>query len=102
MNRLVFLVSTMVLTGCTTIPDAPFQPLNSSERLTNKPIVMWEVVDDVDGHCKKLNDKIPKVLTVYGCAQPAKTWCKIYTGKTTTMATLGHELRHCFEGNWHE
>lgn len=28
--------------------------------------------------------------------------CIIYTKPDTSMALLGHELRHCSEGAWHE
>jgi hypothetical protein len=28
--------------------------------------------------------------------------CVIYTAKRLSLAVLGHEVRHCFEGAWHE
>jgi hypothetical protein len=28
--------------------------------------------------------------------------CVIYTAKKLSLAVLGHEVRHCFEGAWHE
>ena len=27
--------------------------------------------------------------------------CTIFTGLRTTLETLGHEVRHCFQGNYH-
>jgi hypothetical protein len=27
--------------------------------------------------------------------------CVIYTAKKLSLAVLGHEVRHCFEGAWH-
>ena len=102
MTRIVFVVL-LFLTGCTTIvSDTPFEALSAEARLTNRTTVIWETVDDVDAICKKLNATITKDSTVYGCAQPTKNYCKIYTGKTTTMPILGHEFRHCFEGNFHK
>jgi hypothetical protein len=37
-----------------------------------------------------------------GCARYNAKSCRIITAKTTTMEILGHELRHCFEGRFHE
>jgi hypothetical protein len=28
--------------------------------------------------------------------------CVIYTARRLSLAVLGHEVRHCFEGAWHE
>ena len=91
------------LHGCASIvPDTHFKTLSVADRLTNRTLVTWETVDDIDLTCKKLNDEIPKRLTVYGCAAISKDYCTIYTGKTTTMPILGHEFRHCFEGKFHK
>jgi hypothetical protein len=32
---------------------------------------------------------------------PNRKLCYIYTGLETTHQILGHELRHCFQGNFH-
>lgn len=45
---------------------------------------------------------------VVGCAKPGPMTCQIYTLKVEKEKreelheTLGHELRHCFEGRWHK
>ena len=43
-------------------------------------------------------------LEVVACAvfvEGDKT-CTIITGEFTSLATVGHEVRHCFEGLWHK
>lgn len=35
--------------------------------------------------CTKFNDQV----------------CIVYTKPNLTLAQLGHEMRHCFEGHWH-
>jgi hypothetical protein len=41
-----------------------------------------------------------KACAVKTTAGPV-TLCDIYTGKQTSLAIIGHEVRHCFEGVWH-
>lgn len=101
MIRFVF-ATVLFLTGCASVPFDSFEALNSAQRLTNKTVVTWEVVDDIDTFCKKRNDSISKDQTVLACAIPTKQYCKIYTSSATSMSALGHEVRHCFEGAWHK
>jgi len=97
---LLMLIS--ILTGCVSLSDNSFKAVKPEKRLTNKTTVMWITVDDVDATCKSLNTSFTKDMNILGCAEMDRNWCKIYTNKNTTMTVLGHELRHCFEGYWHE
>ena len=52
--------------------------------------------------CVKQGAAVPPAFrSLGGCAVYNKYSCTIYTAKTTTMEILGHELRHCFEGKFH-
>lgn len=72
--------------------------------------VNWIVSSDVVQTCNtmfvltksatKYNANI-KACAVKTTAGPV-TLCDIYTGKQTSLAIIGHEVRHCFEGAWHE
>jgi len=92
----------LLLTGCASVSSDLFEAVSSEQRLTNKTVVTWELVDDIDTFCKKRNDSISKDQTVLACAIPTKQYCKIYTASATSMSALGHEIRHCFEGAWHK
>ena len=92
----------LLLTGCASVYPDSFEALNSEQRLTNKTVVTWELVEDIDSFCKKRNNSILKDSIVLACAQPSKQYCKIYTSSVTSMSALGHEVRHCFEGAWHK
>jgi len=35
------------------------------------------------------------------CTRFNDTACVVYTKPNLTLAELGHEMRHCFEGHWH-
>jgi len=104
MKSIIFILVAF-LGGCAFLIITPsFQAMDINDRITNTTVVTWELVDDIDATCRKIIPpvEIEKYTTIYGCAQWSTNMCKIYTSTTTTAAILGHELRHCFEGNWHE
>ena len=67
----------------------------------------WYVVQDVPQTCAmagalkgarvKYNEKVIACAVVFSTSNS----CVIYTAKRLTLAVLGHEVRHCFEGGWH-
>lgn len=65
--------------------------------------VTWLAVENTTSKCKEL---FPEVMNQHffipACAGWSKTECIIVTGTITTHQILGHELRHCFEGHYHE
>lgn len=64
--------------------------------------VSWMAVDDVDARCRE-DMEISPFQTVKGCTYYSlkNRKCTIITGKSTDTSTLGHELRHCFDGSFH-
>lgn len=93
----------LMLTGCATS-----QVVNPSyniqfEARPNMPekTIRWVVVEDVSRFCQA---KMPSLgnQRVLACSEYNNRQCTIYTGRTTDMAQVGHELRHCFEGQWHQ
>ncbi len=71
---------------------------------TTPSVIRWVVSEDPDSECRqvsgqKLQDRrgVIRACAVY----TAKT-CTIITGSETSHAILGHELRHCFEGRFHD
>jgi len=96
MKGYVFVV--LLLVGCSTFTAKPYE-----ERVTEATIVTWLTFDDIEKECIKAGSKDPGPLrNILGCVRYSAKTCRIYTGKTTTMETLGHELRHCFEGKFHQ
>lgn len=83
-----------------------FRPLPSEKRTMNEVLVRWEVRDDVTTYCAKtvgMGWEQAKITPPLACAiwSAARKQCTIITGTTTTHVSLGHELRHCFEGHFH-
>ena len=84
--------------------DLEFEAQERYEDVT----VGWIVTDDVAQTCNmafalsgnrvRYNDSILACAVVYRVSNT----CVIYTAKRLSLAVLGHEIRHCFEGAWHE
>ena len=89
--------------------ENPNKMFDATHNMTNKVSVEWIQVKDIQKTCDELSQE--KVNKKFGYAVEAcSTWdeesdgsysCKIYTEKKTNIATLGHEMKHCFQGNWH-
>jgi hypothetical protein len=86
------------------VEDLKFYP--SKEQQTKH--ITWLVVENPNRACHELAAKYQSPfasdLEVVACAvfvEGDKT-CTIITGEFTSLATVGHEVRHCFEGLWHK
>jgi hypothetical protein len=68
--------------------------------------VVWNRVEDPHAVCQSLSGR-PQFLNILGCAHRTERVCSIYAPAPRgeqdlqRFATLGHELMHCFDGNWH-
>jgi hypothetical protein len=62
--------------------------------------IRWVVVENVSAVCQ---NKMPALAgqRILACSEYNNQTCTIYTGLITDMAIVGHEIRHCFEGQWH-
>lgn len=98
--RLVLLTAAVLVAGCAAAPSA--------ER-HDRVEVVWMRVDDVQRTCQGLAGR-KEFLTIHGCSRwsAEQRRCEIYAPEPRSerdvqrFATLGHELLHCFEGNWHD
>jgi hypothetical protein len=63
--------------------------------------VQWIIVEDLEQACFG-KPKNPGDGELRGCAVFTPASCIIYTKRITSLANLGHEMRHCFEGAWHD
>jgi hypothetical protein len=102
--RVLPAICVLVLGGCAaaaTPRDAPVA-------------VVWNRVEEPHAVCESLSGR-KSFFNIRGCAQrlePAVEGgprvCTIYAPAPRSerdlqgFATLGHELMHCFDGNWHD
>ena len=94
----ILAVTMVALSGVATAQSYNIQ-FEAQPNLPEK-IIRWVVLDDVSDFCKaKMNLISGKQLLA--CSEYNNRMCIIYTGRVTDMAQVGHEIRHCFEGQWH-
>lgn len=101
------------LTGCASMQASiPLSELDSftakteSQRVMSQVRVRWDVRDDASKVC---GSKMASLGTQKVAAAPiaCAIWnvptkeCVIVTSRQVAHVTLGHELRHCFEGHFH-
>ena len=84
-------------------------PPRSGEQVT----VLWNRAGDVQQVCQDLDHR-KEIWTIRGCSkwndtgQAGERVCSIYAPAPRSetdkerFVTLGHELMHCFDGNWHD
>lgn len=85
--------------------DLWFNPVSSEKEVR----LNWIIHEDVTQACNIMivvrnpragyNGNIKACATRYTSGD--LVMCDIYTGKSTSLAIVGHEVRHCFEGAWH-
>ena len=63
--------------------------------------IQWIIVEDMEQACYG-KPKNPGDGELRGCAKFTPKTCVIYTKRITSLANLGHEMRHCYEGAWHK
>ena len=75
--------------------------------------VVWNRVEDPNAACRGLSGRA-ELFRILGCSKwndvraDGSRVCSIYAPMprserdTERLATLGHELMHCFDGSWHD
>ena len=111
MSRIVLVLSLhflVSLTGCAMVGQTEyedFKPMSPTARIMNNVKLTWEVRADVGEYCLQTQKRLGKSQGVppLACAiwTASLNECKVVTGPNPNHVVLGHEVRHCFEGNFH-
>lgn len=86
------------------IDDDPSKKFDATLYTNRKVTINWITATNVQEACDAEIKKYGKKsfgYTLNACAFWDGDKCTIITAKTTSMHTLGHETRHCFQGAWH-
>jgi hypothetical protein len=84
---------------------SPLQSFDATKKVTNTTQVTWITVDDVPKKCKEMDKKYGTQIergTPLACSFFNDTQCIIVTSNHPNIENLGHEMRHCFQGRWHD
>lgn len=92
---------TLIMLFCATAQAAGKHDLEFSA-LAEHPVkqVQWIVADNVDSVCQGFAPAPGK--TYAACTRFNREVCIVYTAPNLSLSVLGHEMRHCFEGQWHK
>lgn len=95
------------VSGSTAGWNDPEVPFDATRNLHKKVEVTWMVVSNPVRTCneegrKRIKDFKGLSYVPEACAIWDGDKCTIITSKKPTMHSLGHELRHCFQGHWHD
>ena len=106
---LLFLISTSAFAR---LEKSPYEKYSSTNNFTTSTKVTWEAVDNINKVCNEIHIKLtgkPYPYPVNACTTYKKKVlffqqyeCHIITSKTTNNDILGHEIRHCFQGEFHK
>ena len=82
----------------------PESRFSTAKNFTETSIVTWQIVDNVQKACEAESRRRGNGgfgYSVEACSFWQGNTCTIITGRTSTLHEIGHELRHCFQGNFH-
>lgn len=85
------------------------EPFDGSYKMADRVIVEWVTSPNIVATCeaesrKRGNNGFGYAMQAcsFWTKQPSGGYvCTIYTKKNPTIHTMGHEVRHCFQGNYH-
>lgn len=78
--------------------------VNASKNTVTTSTITWRPVDNVQAVCEAESRKRGNKGFGYNlnaCAFWDKNVCTVITEKRTTLPVLGHEMLHCFQGEFH-
>ena len=87
------------------VDTARFVPMPESQRVIVQPKLKYLVRTDGYGYCARITGiKITPTSRPMACAfwNVRRKECTIVTPTVTGYNYVGHELRHCFEGAFHD
>ncbi len=88
--------------------DQPYRNFNTQNNTVNKSEIVWRQASDINEACERESRRLGNKgfgYALLACSfwerSGDKTICTIITSKATNLVTLGHEVRHCFQGEFH-
>lgn len=92
--------------------ETPYDQFTNEKNITNNTSVTWQTVDNVKAACDaenirrgfgpfQIGSKVMDACSFRDKVGSEHT-CVIITAKTTNYWNIGHELRHCFQGRFHQ
>ncbi len=104
MKKLIFGLVILVATAANA--EDPKAPFPTKENVGETMLITWKTVDNIQQVCQ---DEYKRRgfggfnYKVDACSfwNFTTRTCTIYTKKNPTLHDVGHENRHCYQGNYH-
>jgi len=106
MKKILLILSILASSSAMAYYEDPHQEFDMTHNMTNKTTVVFRPVKNVQAACDAESRKITGKgfgYSVDACSfwSDDATQCTIITGPTANFHTIGHEMRHCIQGNFH-
>ena len=105
----VLIMLLLVSTNVFAFEEDPKQRFDASNKETSQSTVTWITVENVQMACEAESKRMGFNGFGYGvraCSfqytSQGKEFCKIITRVNPNLHEIGHEMRHCFQSNWHK
>jgi hypothetical protein len=112
MQKIISILLPLSILACSSTPQDPNPPrsyIGPVNPYNNRSVTIhWRKVTSPDQYCRQVNrgmsQRHPADKEIFlGCAHwnTTKSECTIVTGLKDNLDTIGHEVKHCFDGDWH-
>jgi hypothetical protein len=96
---------TAVLAG-----ESPYDKFTAKKNFTNETTITWSQADDIEKACDIESKRVGnngfsyklEACSFWTKTQEGQHKCHIITSNKMDYWTLGHEMRHCFQGEYHK
>jgi hypothetical protein len=90
--------------------ESHYDKFSTSKNFTNQTIMLWDQADDIQKACESKSREYGNSgfgYPIEACSFRFKNKgnqyiCHVITAKKVDMWTVGHEIRHCFQGEFHK
>jgi hypothetical protein len=105
MKKALLILALVATTAQAGLESGPRDNYDMTKLMTTRSLISVFTVDEpIHQACNKERLKrgqLPFSYKVEACSFWSGNACQIYVGKKTNNDILGHELHHCFAGNFH-
>lgn len=108
MKKALVLLLTVIATVAHADWRNPDEPFNANNKMTDNAQIKWITVDNLQATCEAESRRrgfngfgYPIQACTFWDKTPSGYQCTMITTKNPTIHNLGHEVRHCFQGNYH-
>lgn len=106
----LYIILLLLVTSASFASETPYDKFPASNNFTDRTIMVWDYADNVQAACESKSRELGNKgfgYAVDACSFRYKNKnnqhvCYVVTSKTVDMWTIGHEMRHCFQGEFHK